>query len=149
MKSSKLYTILNEHEEYDDDAYKACLECLGSGSEEEAEEIINNGDYIFFSEEHGHYNLGKAYVDMIGSPKDAISKDRIGYYIDREKVKDAFYNDSGEEMSDEEIEDAIDSYIDSDMDESFIDDFFDYEAFGRDLDYEGFTDTSLGWFEYL
>lgn len=138
---------IKDYEECNDkDALAAILEYNGDNDVQAAIETYNNGEYIFYKGVTNDEELGRAVVDMAGSIKDAVPKDEINYCLDREEIKDSLDRDNTEEdteVSDDEVEEYIDSMIES-GDESFLDNYFDYESYGRDLKNEGYVITSTG-----
>ena len=90
-------------------------------------------------------NLMDTYFDY-----DAFGRDvRFEYYQEDEDSPETAgeYWCGDENASDEEIGKAVFEELGSDG-ISNKDNYFDYEAFGRDLTYEGFTITSDGAIEY-
>lgn len=116
-----------------------------SNNFEENKRIYESGDYIFFPNVDNDFDLGKAYVDMVGFS--GINK--IENYVNREYVKQNLIDslDSEEDLSDDTIEAMVDEDIEMarvDDDEAFFENYFDYESLGRDLDYEGYVFTNTG-----
>lgn len=109
-------------------------------------DIINRGDYIYFPEVESDEDLARAYINMIGSIEDTVDKSRLIFYIDIDEVADMFERDaelSGDEESEDLDHDAWYDIAEEEVEnnpENYVDDFFDYEAFGRDLRIEG------GWY---
>ena len=76
---------LSEDENYyDPEAIKALIEAGFATDEDEAKEIINSGDYIFFPGVEDDDALGHAYVDLVGGlegvshPEKYFGYDRLG-----------------------------------------------------------------------
>ena len=127
------------------DAFLAILDDQNDNFEE-AQRILEDGDYVFFPGVSTDEELGKAYVDMVGI--DGVSN--IENYLDREQIKQEiieYLEDSGEDtddISDETLEFMVDEDIQTaEGNSDYFEKYFDYEALGRDLDYEGyyFADT--------
>ena len=141
--------ILNEIDNFSDDEFDAlemAIDDQGPWYFEDTVDIINRGDYIYFPGVSTDEELGKAYIDMIGSVEDAIDKSRLTFYIDIDEVADTFQRDA-ELSGDEESEDwDHDTWYDiaaemvENNPEEYVDDYFDYDAYGRDLRIEG------GWY---
>jgi len=130
-----------EETDVDKDVLTAFIE---EGSYTDVDEIIKkieDGDYIFFPGVDNDSDLGQAYVDMCGGIDAAVSKDRLRNFIDEKSIKDNFEG-AGEEIDDDELDDYIDSMLDSGSSD-FVDNYFDYDAFGRELSYD-YTYTSTG-----
>ena len=166
--------------EYEQEVLEAIMEA-SSDDIEEALDILDSGDYLYLEGVSTEYELGEAYVDMVGSIKDTVGDD-ITSYIDedqmkrdyedgaREILRERVYDDSDydqeiadandcevgdvtDDMRDEYIEDNLDDFtqvmvdddinlaIEGDLD---LSDYFDYEAFGRELSFDG-TFTKNGW----
>lgn len=126
------------------EALQLAAEDQGTGYFEDTVDIINRGDYLYFPGVEDDSELGEAYVDMIGSIKDAVSEDQLPQYIDIDAVAEMY-----EEFADEDS-DFADAVGDmdagrwyefaeeqvADFPENFID-YFDYDAFGRELHMTG------------
>lgn len=136
---------LEQIEEVDNkDAFLAILEDQNYNFES-ALDIYNSGDFTFFAGVDNDFDLGKAYVDMVG----LSNINNIENYVNREYVKQNLINnlDSEEDLSDDTIEAMVDEEIEVakvDNDEGFFENYFDYESLGRDLDFEGYTFTDYG-----
>lgn len=128
------------------DALTAIIEAEGSSNIQYALEVYDSGDYTFFAGVDNDYDLGKAYVNMVGGISEVSHPEN---YINKEYVKQNFINNmnSDEDYSDEELDAIVDEEINVatiDNDEAFFDNYFDYEALGRDLDFEGYFFASTG-----
>ena len=104
---------------------------------EDTVETVNRGDFIYFPEVESDYDLGVAYVDMIGSIADAVGKDRLDLYINVRDVAEAMYRDDEDYAQEnnldvEDFEEIAGEEIAANP-EQFAEEYFDYEAFGRDL----------------
>ena len=152
----KLEQLIKLNNSENKEIVKAIIESGHTDDIDEAIEIADNGDYTWFPGVSSDYELGEAYINMVGSIKDTLG-DRATNYIDesrlREDLRDdatnAIYEDGEYESIDDIPEEEIDSYVDSFIDDMLIDDvtlenYFDYEAFGRDLGFDGFTFTTDG-----
>lgn len=110
---------------------------------EMCKEILDSGDYIFFPDVSDDYELGHAYVDMVGvtglsNPEKYINQNEI-----EEEIRNSL-EDSETEYSDEMISELAEEEIENNKNnEEYLDNHFDYEALGRDLDMDGyyFADT--------
>lgn len=111
---------------------------------EMCKEILDSGDYIFFPDVSDDYELGHAYVDMVGGVKGISNPEK---YINQNEIEEEIRNsleDSETEYSDEMIDELAEEEIENNKNnEKYLDDHFDYEALGRDLDMDGyyFADT--------
>lgn len=117
-----------------------------SNNFEENKRIYESGDYTFFAGVDNDYDLGKAYYDMIGGVSDISNPEN---YVNREDVKQNLINNmaSDEDYSDKELDAMVYEDIEVakiDNDESFFENYFDFEALGRDLGFEGFYFASTG-----
>ena len=146
----------------DEDVLSAFLE---EGSYTDIDEIIDkieSGDYIFFSGVHDDKALGEAFVDMCGGPIDAVGKDRISEFFDEDgykeyiedDIRELIRKDEGYDSIDDVTEEELESYLDAiisdeistavyDNRNDFFEDWFDYEAFGRELSFD-YTYTDAG-----
>lgn len=143
-------------------------------SDEDAERKITNGEYIYYAGVTDDADLGEHYISDIGSIQDAVSnwqyyidedklRNDLSYDIDefvREYAEDAVKQahkdeDESDYDFDEEVEDWIEEhreeYLDNEV-ENYMEtmsgneaeSYFDYEAFGRDLRYDGWFYTDNG-----
>lgn len=143
-------------------------------SDEDAERKITNGEYMYYAGVTDDADLGKHYISDIGSIRDAVSNSRyyidedklrndLSYDIDEimrdsaeEAVREEHENedesdyDFDEEVEDwieehreEYLDDEVDNYIEEAPNEA-VEGYFDYEAFGRDLRYDGWFYTDNG-----
>ena len=135
-----LIDLLNEIYNLSDDELDAldlAVEDLGPWYFHDTVDIINRGDYIFYPDVTSDFDLGQAYIDMVGPIEDAVSKDKLSLYINVDDVAEMFMRDNKDTEEDESM-DFEDWYaiaeeeVENDP-ERFVDDFFDYEMFGRDL----------------
>ena len=157
----KLEQLIKLNNSDNKEIVKAIIESGHTDDIDEAIKIADDGDYIWFPGVNTDAELGEAYINMIGSIKDTLG-DRATNYIDesrlREDLRDdainAIYDDGEYKSIDDIPEEEIDSYVDSFIDDMLVDDvtlenYFDYEAFGRDLGFDGFTFTTDGCIEIL
>lgn len=143
-------------------------------SDEDAERKIINGEYMYYAGVTDDAALGERYISDIGSIKDAVSnwdhyidenslRDDLSYDIDeimREDAEEAVreehkYDDESDYDFDEEVENWMEEhrnkYLDAEV-ENYLEfasseeaeRYFDYEAFGRDLRYDGWFYTDNG-----
>lgn len=143
-------------------------------SDEDAERKITNGEYMYYAGVTDDADLGKHYISDIGSIRDAVSNSRyyidedklrndLSYDIDEimrdsaeEAVREEHENEDESDYDfDEEVEDWIEEhreeYLDDEVDNYIeeapneeVEGYFDYEAFGRDLRYDGWFYTDNG-----
>lgn len=146
---AKLEELIRYNEFEEKDILKNAMETGMCDSVDDYIDIIERGDYIWFAGVSDDEGLGEAYVDMVGF--EGVSNKEN--YIDRDKVIDMIESSYSEEELEEyggaeaEADAMIDSYVDS-GDESFIEQYFDYDALGRDLSFD-FTYTSDGAIQLL
>lgn len=132
-----LLSVINNFTENEFDALNLALESVGPWYFEDTVETVNRGDFIYFPEVESDYDLGVAYVDMIGSIADAVGKDRLDLYINVRDVAEAMYRDDEDYAQEnnldvEDFEEIAGEEIAANP-EQFAEEYFDYEAFGRDL----------------
>lgn len=136
------------------------LQHIADMDEDEAENLLNVMDIvgnfdeavaIFDDEEFTVYEGCWSMSDVayewihnhVGSIEDAVSKDRIEYYIDAEAVKrdleiEGYWTEreeEGEEIDDSDKENEVADMIEQGMFSG--ESYFDYEAFGRDMEMDG------------
>ena len=146
---AKLEELIRYNEFEEKDILKNAMETGMYDSVDDYIDIIERGDYIWFAGVSDDEGLGEAYVDMVGF--EGVSNKEN--YIDRDKVIDMIESSYSEEEleeyggAEEEADAMIDSYVES-GDESFIEQYFDYDALGRDLSFD-FTYTSDGAIQLL
>lgn len=156
---SKLQELVKINNYEDKKLLKNALETGYTDNVDEMIKKLDDGDYIWFEGVNTDAELGEAYINMIGSIKDALG-DRAGNYIDESRLRDdlrddvinIIYDDGEYEDIDDIPEEEIESYTDSIINDELLDDktvenYFDYEAFGRDLGFDGFTFTTDGCIE--
>ena len=141
----------------DKDALIAIIESIGKF--DEAKEVYESGDYTFFSGVEDDEELGRAYVDMVGGLEGVAN---VGNYIDEEAYKESWRDAAEQSVREEnpdldedsdEFEDEVENWLNGvaleqlEMDKADgadLSDYFDYEALGRDLDFEGYFFASTG-----
>ena len=164
---------INNMDGYDREALAAILNSQG-GSFEDALNIFESGDYSFYPGISSLEDLAYEMIDELGGISNAVSDPtnyidedamRRDYEYD---VRDMMYDDAPsqiadeldieeEDVTEEMIEDWIDenmeSYLDSIIEEEMylaeqgeidLTNYFDYEAFGRDLGFDGWSIESTG-----
>ena len=162
-----------EDSNVDEEVLKAIMDATGDDLKA-ALERYEDGDYMYLSGVFNYSDLGHEVIESIGSIHDALGENASSYidyemlsrdlsYDMREIMRDRAeeevehehrFDDDDEYDKEAEIEDWIDAHIDDYID-SYIDDmeadgsidletYFDYEKFGRDLTYEGWTFTDNG-----
>ena len=141
-------------DDYDKQAVKAILEARGDNDIDSAIETAESGDYFFLPDVETDAELAEAYIDSIGGVMEAVGEDRITYYLDTERMKEEWQDDVNSqfeeddpewyEVDDSMVEDDIqsvfggnsrDQYV-KDAQQRMLDQYFDYDAFGRDLSYD-------------
>lgn len=143
-----------ELDEYDRKIMGAILEVEPSYEFDDALKIMESGDFVFYEDVNNDYDLGEAEVLNCGSIVDAVGEDNVETYIDEDYIyeswesdlRDEFANDQGVDIDDID-EEAFEEYAwmvireniavaiaDNNMD--FLTDYFDYEAYGRDLSFD-------------
>lgn len=140
-----------------------------TGDLQEAIDGLESGDIIYYPGISSLEDMAYEYVDMLGGI-DELGKDTIENYFDYEMLgRDLSFD---EYETDEEDEEGNTVYVnagkyfcgdedasDREIGEAFVDEvgfdgvsdpgnYFDYEAFGRDLGFDGFTITKDGCIEY-
>ena len=145
-------------------ALTAIIEDQGSSNIQSALEVYESGDYIFFEGVDDDYDLGKAYVDMVGGIEGVNNaENHIDEKAYRESWREAAESSVREENPDldedsEEFESKVEEWLDNVVPEQLeidirdgvdLSDYFDYESLGRDLDYEGYFFASTGAIETM
>lgn len=140
-----------------------------TGDLQEAIDGLESGDIIYYPGISSLEDMAYEYIDMLGGI-DELGRDTIENYFDYEQLgRDLSFD---EYETDEEDEDGNTIYVnagqyfcddenasDREIGEAFVDEvgfegvsdpgnYFDYEAFGRDLGFDGFTITKDGCIEY-
>lgn len=134
---------INNFSEEEFDALEIAIDDQGPWYFEDTVDIINRGSYIYFPGVDTDEELAKAYIDMNGSIEDTIDESKLVYYIDINEVAEMLQrNNQTDEDEDMDFDDwyAVAEEEVENNPKSYIDDFFDYDAFGRDLRIEG------GWY---
>lgn len=140
----KLQELIKYNEFEDKTLLKNAMETGMYNTVDEYIDVLESGDYTWFPGVSDDAELGEAWVDMVGF--EGVSNKEN--YIDRQKVIDMIESTYSEEEleeyggAEEEADVMIDSYV-SDGNEDFIEQYFDYDALGRDLSFD-FTYTSDG-----
>lgn len=141
---AKLKELIRYNEYEDKTLLKNAMETGMYNTVDEYIDVLESGDYTWFPGVSDDAELGEAWVDMVGF--EGVSNKEN--YIDRQKVIDMIESTYSEEEleeyggAEEEADVMIDSYV-SDGNEDFIEQYFDYDALGRDLSFD-FTYTSDG-----
>lgn len=145
-------------------ALTAIIEDQGSSNIQNALEVYESGDYIFFPGVSNDEELGEAYVNMVGGLEGV---NNIENYIDENKYRES-WRESVEQMvreaypdldeDSEEFEAKVEEDLDNEAQEQLeidlrdgadLSDYFDYEALGRDLDFDGYFFASTGAIQVL
>lgn len=157
-----VYEALNYIQQYENaenkEALLAIIEELNDMSE--AFEIYENDNYTFFQGVDNDEDLGRAYVEMAGGLENIPDKDK---YIDEDAYKESWREiaenivrednpgleeEDGEEFE-SKVEETLNNIYPEQLEVAIIDgddlsEYFDYEAFGRDLSMEGYFYASTG-----
>lgn len=118
--------------------------------DEYCRKIIEDGDYVWFEGVDNEEDLGKAYVDMVGM-QGISDKSK---YIDEEKYRDSWrelaeenIREENPNLDEDEFEAEVEKWLDAVVPEQLeiakldgenLDKYFDYEALGRDLNFEDY-----------
>lgn len=160
----------NDLSEYEKKIVAAILEADSSYTIDNAVDITESGDYIFFDVDSDE-ELAREYIDEIGGIEN-LFPETISNNIDYDKMREVYrsdveynlYNDAryelGEDATEEEIDDwvddNIDDYLESIVDEDIylasrgeidLSDFFDYDHFGTELAFD-YDATSYGYIQF-
>lgn len=123
----------------------AYIEEYGTSNLLQEIENINYDDVIIYNEVETMEDVAHEWIhNHIGSLEDAISKDRIGFYIDSDSIKrdleiDGYFSELEEENKEEYDENQKDCMIEEMIEGGMFtgEQYFDYELFGRDMQLEG------------
>ena len=151
LKSKELGTGINLNESEDDNEamFKRIKDATGY-DDEYCRKIIEDGDYVWFKGVSNDEELGKAYVDMVGM-QGISDKSK---YIDEEKYRDSWrelaeesIREENPNLDEDEFEAEVEKWLDAVVPEQLeiakldgenLDEYFDYEALGRDLNFEDY-----------
>ena len=161
---------INDYIDLDDSDKKALSAIMEADSYDydEAKNILDSGDYVFYEDVSDNYGLAEAEIWNTGSFEDAVGKDNLATYIDTDEVYNDWYDDlrneyienqqydnpdfNEDDIMDDELDDYINGYIQDYVDmasedpqayKDFLEQFFDYESYGQDLAFD-FTFTPFG-----
>ena len=131
-----------------------------TGNLQDAIDGIDNGSIMFYRGVNDNSDLGYMWVDEVYGGAENLDKDTLERYFDYEQLGrdlsfDSYENDEGEDISAGEYWCGDENASDYDIGVAFVEDvgidgvsdissYFDYEQFGRDLTFDGFTFTSDG-----
>lgn len=131
-----------------------------TGDLDRAIEGLDDGSIIYYSGVSSYTDLAYMLIDEIYGGAENLDKDMLERYIDFEMLGrdlgfDSYENDEEEEISAGEYWCGDENASDYDIGVAFVEDvgidgvanldsYFDYEAFGRDLSYDGYVLTSDG-----
>ena len=149
LKSKELGTGINLNESANDnEAMVKRIKDATGYDDEYCRKIIEDGDYVWFKGVSSDEELGKAYVDMVGM--EGISDK----YIDEEKYRDSWrelaeesIREENPDLDEDEFEAEVEKWLDAVVPEQLeiakldgenLDEYFDYEALGRDLNFEDY-----------
>ena len=148
-------------EDYDRKVIGAISESGNVSTYAEAVKVFNNGNFTFYSNVNNDYDLGQADILENGGIFATLDADSILSYIDEDEMLDSWDYDLRTQYADEngvDIDDIDDDDFEefahdvineeiaiaiADENEDYISEFFDYEAYGRNLSYD-FIYTSYG-----
>lgn len=149
------YENLSENEQ---EAFAAIMEDQNDDFESTMN-ILESGDYIFFSGVDNEEDLGRAWVDMVGGIEGVSNPEN---YVDEDAYRESWReaaessvrednpdidedSDEFENLVEEWLDNVVDEQLQLDIDEGRdLSDYFDYEAFGRDLYNNGFYFADAG-----
>lgn len=139
MLLESIQNNLNEEDLEEQKMIKRIEEATGYDLEE-CKRIYEDGEYVFFPGVEDDFNLGKAYVDMVGF--EGVTN--LSNFIDRNAIKTNIINNmnSEEDYSDEELDAMVEEDIALAIDskaEDYLKEYFDYDHLGHTLGYEGYT----------
>ena len=144
--------------ENDREAFTAIMEDQNDDFES-AMNILESGDYVFFSGVETEEELGEAWVDMVGGIEGVSNPEN---YVDEEAYRESWRDAAEESVRDDnpdidedsdEFESLVEEWLDAvvpeqlqlDIDEGRdLSEYFDYKALGRDLDSDGFFFATTG-----
>ena len=156
-KLRELKEMFEKYDALDDsdkDVVKAILEATGDNDIDNAISIVESGDYDFIPDVSTDAELAEEYIDRIGSVIDAVGEDRLTYYLDTEKMKEDWQDDVNSQFEEDDpewyevddymVDDDIQSVFGSNSNDKYVkdaqqrmlDQYFDYDAYGRDLSYD-------------
>ena len=151
LKSKELGTGINLNESANDNEamIKRIKDATGY-DDEYCRKIIEDGDYVWFKGVSSDEELGKAYVDMVGM-QGISDKSK---YIDEEAYRNSWREAAEEsireenpDLDEDEFEAEVEKWLDAVVPEQLeiakldgenLDEYFDYEALGRDLNFEDY-----------
>lgn len=151
LKSKELGTGINLNESANDnEAMVKRIKDATGYDDEYCRKIIEDGDYVWFKGVDNEEDLGKAYVDMVGM-QGISDKSK---YIDEEKYRDSWrelaeenIREENPDLDENEFEAEVEKWLDAVVPEQLeiakldgenLDKYFDYEALGRDLNFEDY-----------
>ena len=164
---------INDLSDYDKQVLSAIWSYEG-GSFENSLEIFENGDYQFIPNVSDYTDLAYEIIDELGGIENAVNNPSYYIDEDALKrdyeydARDMMWEDAPYQISqelgideDEVTEEQIEEYIDENIDDYVnslveeeiylaeqgdldLSDYFDYEKFGRDLSYDGWSIESTG-----
>ena len=156
----QMLKLLKEVEESPDSLImKNALEVSDEGDYEDVIQKIKDGEYVWFEGCEDDFDLGKDYVDMLGSHREVANIEN--YFMEDEfrnaiedEEKDYFASEHGIDTDDpdfpeDEFEEWMDEVVRSEI-ASFGDiadhdnTYFDYNQLGEDLEWDGYKFTSDG-----
>lgn len=136
---------LNKLDETEQLVLQAWISMNGSSNLFQELDSISFDDATIYHDVNSMSDVAYEYIhNIVGSIEDAISKDRRAFYIDTDAIKrdleiDGYFSEMEEENGEEIEENEKDIMIEEMIEQgSFTgENYFDYEAFGRDMDIEG------------
>lgn len=131
-----------------------------TGNLQDAIDGIDNGSIMFYRGVNDNSDLGYMWVDEVYGGAENLDKETLERYFDYEQLGrdlsfDSYEGDEGEDISAGEYWCGDENASDAEIGEAFVEavgidgvsdisSYFDYEQFGRDLSFDGFTFTSDG-----
>ena len=164
---------INNLSDYEKEVLSAIWNNQG-GSFNDSKELFDNGDYQFYSGISDYGDLARQLIDDLGGISNAVTEPsnyideealRNSYRDPAEEIlrdsavsdianeEDIEEADVSEEMIEDYIAENIDSFLESIVDEEIslaemgeidLSDFFDYDKFGRDLSFDGWSIEPTG-----
>jgi antirestriction protein len=142
FKLNELAEEINHLDKHEQTAIELILK-TGDKNIVEAIETVQNGKYSIYTDCQTMAEVAMEYIEQIGSVSDAARN--IEYYLDVESFKrdleiNGYFSDieeeNGEELSDREMENIAEELLNDSSDKT-KERYFDYAAFGRDMEIEG------------
>lgn len=114
----------------------------------EAIEVLDRGDYMYFSGVDNEADLAREYIEQVGFPEG----EELARYVDEKEVEEEIKNSTSEELSEEDLASMAEEEIENavaDGDEDWLQNHFDFEYYGRDMTYEGWSFSTTGAIQFF